>query len=205
MNRRGLTLLEMILAIGITATIGAAIASMMAAVSNGLTSRDDGRRTAVQIATTQVRLAAYIAPARCVLSKENTSLVIWLDDSRESGTVHASEIRWLAFDEINNSFVVKFVDFPEEWSQSMIDNADIECNQLTNYETLLITLEADDLISELVLVDSMFSCSIWIDEIDPLMAIRICVRFALSTNFGPSKDALIDESIRKHAPPQEQS
>ena len=40
MNRRGLTLLEMILAIGITATIGAAIASMMAAVSNGLTSRD---------------------------------------------------------------------------------------------------------------------------------------------------------------------
>ena len=72
---------------------------MMAAVSNSLTSRDDGRRTAVQLATTQVRLAAYIAPARCVLNMSDTSLVIWIDDSRESGTAHISEIRWLVFEE----------------------------------------------------------------------------------------------------------
>ena len=142
MNRRGLTLLEMILAIGITATIGAAIASMMAAVSNGLTSRDDGRRTAVQLATTQVRLAAYIAPSRCVLDKSDSAITIWFDDNRESNTVHASEIRWLEFDDFNNTFVVKFVDFPEAWSQSMIDAADIECNELTNYVSLLATLES---------------------------------------------------------------
>ena len=205
MNRRGVTLLEMILAIGITAIVGAAIASMMAAVSNGLTSRDDGRRTAVQLATTQVRIAAYIAPARCILNGSNNSLVIWLNDNRESGTVHASEVRWLMFDESIKSFVVKFVAFPETWSQSMIDAADTECTQSTEYGSLLANLESAELISELVLVDGMEDCSIWIDDLDPLAAIRACIRFSLSTNFGPSSDAIIDESIRQHLPPQEQS
>ncbi len=204
MNRRGLTLLEMILAIGITATIGAAIASMMAAVSNGLTSRDDGRRTAIQLATTQVRLSAYIAPSRCLLNKSDTAFAIWLDDARESGTVHASEIRWLSFDTPNNAFTVKFVDFPDEWSQSMIDAADTECNNTTNYDTLLATLESSGLINEFDLVDKMETCSIWTDDPEPQAAIRICIRFSLSTSFGPSSDALVDESIRQHFPPQEQ-
>jgi len=44
MNRRGLSLLEMLLAIGITSIIGAAIASMMAASTNGLASKNDGRQ-----------------------------------------------------------------------------------------------------------------------------------------------------------------
>ncbi|MBC8202594.1 MAG: prepilin-type N-terminal cleavage/methylation domain-containing protein [Planctomycetes bacterium] len=204
MNRRGLTLLEMILAIGITAIIGAAIASMMAAVSNGLTSRDDGRRTAVQLATTQVRLSAYIAPARCLLDKGDTTLTIWLDDARESGTVHASEIRWLTFDAPNKAFIVKFIDFPDNWSQSMIDAADTECDESTNYNEMLTTFESSDLVSEFALVDAMETCSIWINEIDPISATRICVRFSLSTNFGPSSEALVDESIRQHLPPQEQ-
>ena len=194
----------MILAIGITATIGAAIASMMAAVSNGLTSRDDGRRTAVQLATTQVRLSAYIAPARCLLDKSDTAFAIWLDDSRESGTVHASEIRWLTFNAPNNTFTVKFIDFPDEWSQSMIEAADTECSQSTNYDTLLSSLEISGLINEFDLVDAMETCSIWTDDLDPQTAIRICVRFSLSTSFGPSSDAIVDESIRQHLPPQEQ-
>ena len=204
MNRRGLTLLEMILAIGITATIGAAIASMMAAVSNGLTSRDDGRRTAVQLATSQVRLSAYIAPARCLLSKDETAFAIWLNDDRESNTVHASEIRWLSFDASSSLFTVKFVDFPDNWSQSMIDAADTECDEMTNYDTLLATLDTSGLINEFNLIDGMETCSIWTDDLDPQTAIRICIRFSLTTNFGPSSDAIVDESIRQHLPPQEQ-
>ena len=204
MNRRGLTLLEMILAIGITVTIGAAIASMMAAVSNGLTSRDDGRRTAIQLATTQVRLAAYIAPSRCILNKSETAITIWFDDSRESSTVHASEIRWLQFDNLKKTFIVKFVDFPDEWSQSMIDAADIECNELTNYALLLASLESSQLIKEFNLIDGMETCSVWTDDDTHLAAIRICVRFSLRTQFGGTSDAIIDESIRQHLPPQEQ-
>ena len=136
MNRRGLTLLEMTLAIGITAIIGAAIASMMAAAANSLSSKDDGRQSAIRLATTQVRLGAYIAPSRCLLDKSSDKLSYGLKMAMRARPSHVSEIRWIQFDESTNELTVKFVDFPEEWSQSMIDSADIECNSLTDYELL---------------------------------------------------------------------
>jgi type II secretory pathway pseudopilin PulG len=204
MNRRGLSLLEMLLAIGITSIIGAAIASMMAAASNSLSSKDDGRQSAIRLATTQVRLGAYIAPSRCILDKSNTHLTLWLEDSRENNTVHASEIRWLSFDENKKILAVDFVDFPDDWSQSMIDSADVACTPSTNYEALLAGLRADDIIESVPLIDLVESCNFWTNNNDPLSATHVCVRFAFSSEFGITNGSIIDETIRIHQPPSEQ-
>ncbi len=204
MNRRGLSLLEMILAIGITSIIGAAIASMMAAATNSLSSKDDGRQSAIRLATTHVRLGAYIAPSYCILDKGNSFLTLWTDDSRESETVHASEIRWIRFNDSTNALTVQFVDFPDEWSQSMIDAADVECNSNTNYESLLAGLQSDDLIDSISLVDAMASCSFWINDSEPFAATRVCIRFSFASSLGETNDAIIDETIRIHHPPSEQ-
>jgi hypothetical protein len=203
MNRRGLSLLELILTIGITSVVGAAVASMMAAATNSLTTKDDGRQTAILLATTQVRLGAYIAPARCILDKSNTYLTIWTDDSRESNTVHSSEIRWIRFDPTSNLLSVFFVDFPEEWSQSMIDAADVECNESTDYESLLLGFQSDDLVDSIPLVDAMASCTFWTNDSNPLDATRVCVRFSFSSSSGETSDSLVDETIRVHISPSE--
>ena len=137
MNQRGLSLLETLLAISITAVIGVAISALMAAAANSLSSRDDGRSTAIRLATTNIRLGAYIAPSLCVLDKSNNHITLWFEDSRTSNTVHASEIRWITFDSEAKILSVKFVDFPENWSQSMVDEADFECNSLTDYASVL--------------------------------------------------------------------
>ena len=204
MIRRGLTLLEMTLAIGITGVIGAAIASMMAAASNSLTSKDDGRQSAIRLATTQVRLGAYIAPSRCLLAKNNSSFTLWFDDSVESKTVHASEIRWIQFDEVAKELSVMFVQFPEDWSQESIDEANTECNNLTDYSILLDTFQANNLIESIPLVDSMQTCKFWIETINPLEAKRISIRFSLESSIGQTSDAYIDETIRLHQSPSEQ-
>jgi|TARA_B100000959_G_C14953463_1_gene612780 hypothetical protein len=204
MNRRGLSLLEMFLAIGITSIIGAAIASMMAASTNSLSAKDDGRQSAIRLATTQIRLGAYIAPSLCILDKGNSHLTLWTDDTRESETVHASEIRWVRYDESTNLLNVLFVNFPDEWSQSMIDAADIECTSATNYESLLTGLQNDKLIDSISLVDAMASCSFWINNSNPLSATRICIRFSFDSSFGETNDSLVDETIRIHRPPSEQ-
>ena len=204
MNRRGLSLLEMTIAIGITSIIGAAIAAMMAAASNSLSSKDDGRQSAIRLATTQVRLAAYIAPSRCILEKNSSQLTLWLEDSRESKTVHVSEIRWIQFDESTNALTVKFVDFPSEWTQSMIDIADVECNSLTDYSILLDTLNSSELIETISLVDSIGSCNFWINTINPIEATQISVRFSLKSTYGQTNDSIIDETIRLHHTPMEQ-
>jgi type II secretory pathway pseudopilin PulG len=204
MNRRGLSLIEMIIAIGITAVIGAAIASMMAAATNSLTSKDDGRQSAIRLATTQVRLGAYIAPSRCIVDKSNTHVTLWLEDSNESKTIHATELRWIEFDNDNAFIVVKFVDFPEEWSQAMIDDYNIECNSNTDYETLLSSFEAIDLVETIPLVDAINACKFWMNATDPLDATRISVRFSLESTFGTTSDGVIDETILLHQPPAEQ-
>jgi hypothetical protein len=204
MTHRGLSFLEMLLAIAITSVIGAAIASMMAAANTGLSSKDDGRRSAIRLALTQVRLGAYIAPSLCILDKGNSYVTLWTEDSRESDTVHASEIRWIQFDNTTKLLSVQFVDFPNEWSQSMIDAADVECSAMTNYESLLFGLQSDDLIESISLVDGMESCSFWMNESDPLAAKRVCVRFSFTSSFGATSDSIVDETIRMHHIPSEQ-
>jgi hypothetical protein len=194
----------MLLAISITSIIGVAIASMMAAATNSLVSRDDGRSTAIRLATTQVRLGAYIAPSKCILEKSNTHLVLWLEDSRDSNTAHVSEVRWIIHDDSTNTLSVLFVDFPNEWTQEMIDAADTECTPSTDYLTLLNSLQASELIDTIVLVDSMESCSFWINNQNPTDATNVTIRFSLESEFGQTNDAIVDETIRIHEPPSEQ-
>jgi hypothetical protein len=69
---------------------------------------------------------------------------------------------------------------------------------------LLATLESSQLINAFNLIDAMDTCAIWTDDSNHQAAIRICIRFSLQTRFGGTSDALIDESIRQHLPPQEQ-
>ncbi len=204
MNRRGLSLLEMTLSIGITAIIGTAIASMMAAASNSLTSKDDGRQSAIRLATTQIRLGAYIAPSRCILEKNNASITLWLEDNKGGKSVHASEVRWIQFDDARNELTVKFVAFPGSWTQSMIDAADVEGDAFTNYKSLLDTFELNGWIDSVPLVDSINSCSFWIDKSNPIEATQISVRISLHSTFGVTTDSIIDETIRLHQPPSEQ-
>jgi len=204
MKRRGITLLEMTLAIGITSIIGIAIASMMAAATTGLTAKDDGRQSAIRLATTQVRLGAYIAPSRCLLDKSSSHITLWFDDSNEGGTVNVTEVRWIEFDEDSKELTVKFIDFPVEWSQEMIDASDIECNSFTDFEILLDSYESSDVIDTVTLVDSIHSCNFWTNDLDSLEATRISIRFSLESRDGNTHDAIIDETIRHHQEPSEQ-
>ncbi|MBT4530353.1 MAG: hypothetical protein HOC27_04040 [Phycisphaerae bacterium] len=204
MKRRGLSLLEMTLAIGLTAIIGAAIAAMMAAATNSLTSKDDGRQSSIRLATTQVRLGAYIAPSRCIVDKNNSHITLWHEDSTESKTINASEIRWIQFNEENKLLAVKFIVFPEEWSDSMIDSYDTECDSDTDYESLLYSFEDEGLVESIPLVDAIASCNFWMNETEPFEATHVSIRFSLESTFGITHDAVIDESIRLHQPPTEQ-
>ncbi len=201
MNQRGLSLLETLLAISITAVIGVAISALMAAAANSLSSKDDGRSTAIRLATTNIRLGAYIAPSLCVLDKSNNHITLWFEDSRTSNTVHASEIRWITFDSGTKTLSVKFVDFPASWSQSMVDEADFECNSLTDYASVLSSFDSSEYITTVPLVDSIETCNFWINQPNPVEATRVSIRFTLASVFGVTKDSMIDESIRLHVTP----
>ena len=60
-STRGLTSIELMIALTITALIAAAIAGMLTAVSDGVYTRGDARSVMVRANAAQTRLSAYIA------------------------------------------------------------------------------------------------------------------------------------------------
>jgi hypothetical protein len=157
MTRRGLSLLELLLALMLTALIGGALAGMMGAVSTGVSTRRDVRSSMVSAHASTARLTAYVTPARSLLAVADESCVLWLADTRESGTVHASEIRWFSFDPVDGTLSVEFVSFPESWGEVARDLEDVEYGPQADWEAALDAYHAKDLIASIVLVDGLAS------------------------------------------------
>ena len=65
--KRGFTLIETLLAISVTAMVGAGIATMMSVLGSDTTMQYDLRSVLVRSSAAQSRLSAYIAPSRCIL------------------------------------------------------------------------------------------------------------------------------------------
>lgn len=182
-TRRGLSLLELILATTVTAMIATAIAGMLTAVSTGVGSRRDGRTAMVRTNAANTRLGSYVTPARCILAVyPDSGIVLWQDDSRESDSVHATEVRWLLYDADSNSFDVHFVSFPDDWTEAARDLADTELPSDSNWMTVLATFEAAGHVGTIPLVDALEGVTITVDAIDPLDA--HCVYFDLDMQSG---------------------
>jgi prepilin-type N-terminal cleavage/methylation domain-containing protein len=183
-NRRGLTLLELLLAMIITALVAGAIAGMLGAVSAGVGSRKDNRDIMVRAHASQSRLAAYFATARCVLASDPTSVTIWLNDSRESGSVHATEIRWLQFDALAGEVVVQYVDFPDNWTRTACELADIEYPASTDWASVLATYQTKGMISTRALVDNLASASVTMNKATPLTTRHVSFLLGFDTEQG---------------------
>lgn len=125
---RGLTVLEFLLAIMITALIAVAMGMMISAVARTVEADQHGRETIVRSQALNVRLGSYITPSLCVLdaSSRPESIVIWLEDSRQSDTVHLTEIRWIERESATGAVVVHYVKFPDGMSQIEKDTLDVE-------------------------------------------------------------------------------
>lgn len=200
MIRRGLTLIEFLLALGVTAIVAMAIAGMMGAVSSGATARSDFRAVTVLANAASSRLSAYIVPSRCVLDLNGSDATLWLDDSRESETVHATEIRWLQFDGDAGTFSVHYVDFPDAWSQAACDLEDLEYPANTDWDQVLSTYESKGWTSSRILVDELASVSVFGESQTPTSCHMLCFELGFQT-----QDAVVEmiasAAITQHATP----
>ncbi|MDY7109172.1 MAG: prepilin-type N-terminal cleavage/methylation domain-containing protein [Planctomycetota bacterium] len=197
---RGLTLLELMLALVVTALIAGAISGMMSAVTAGVSTRRDNRSTMVGASAAAARLSAYVAPSCCILDIVGSDLVLWREDSRESGTVHATEIRWLVFNAVDGTYDVCFVSFPPGWSQAARDLEDNEYTLATNWMSVLSSYQSKGWIASMPLVDGLDSVGIATDAVDPLDSRHVNFRLGFATTEG-AMDVCIASTIRLHETP----
>ncbi|MCP4757871.1 MAG: type II secretion system protein [Planctomycetes bacterium] len=94
-NRRGMTLLEVLLAVGVMGLVGAGVTSMMSALTVGMAQQHDARTSVLRASLAQARLSSYLTRARCLLDLEPTRLVLWLEDADGDDVIDGTEVRWL--------------------------------------------------------------------------------------------------------------
>lgn len=199
-TRRGLTTLELMLALAITAVVAIAISGMLAAVSQGVVSRQDNRAIMVRVHAAQSRLAAYINPSRCLLDATATDLVIWLDDARESGTVHATEIRWLRYDATDGAIDVFWVHFPDAWTQVAKDLADLEYAPAQDWNAVFDYYQSNGWMLSLRLVDGLEWAVVSIDQGTALESRQVQFDLATQTHDQPLVQR-VTSTIAIHQPP----
>jgi type II secretory pathway pseudopilin PulG len=95
--RRGIMLVEILLALAITAIVAAGVASLLFAVANGTKERQEVRRRNVRVDVLADRIDRTIRSSGMVLARDNHSLVLWMADTTKNGMPNLSEIRRIEY------------------------------------------------------------------------------------------------------------
>lgn len=203
-NRRGMTIIETILAMTITAMVGGAISTMMAAVSDELASNQGTRSSLIRAGLAQSRLSSYIARSHCVLDLDDTSLTLWLEDSRDGNTVHASEIRWIVLNEDTKVLESHFVCFPDNWSEAATLQADTEYTTASNINWSMVLKSFQDrgLSCSLPLVEGIVSMEFAGNGTSSRDTTLVETSMSMSI-MNQIENANTAESIRVHQVPQD--
>lgn len=200
-TRRGLTFLELLLALTITAMVALAISGMMGAVTSGVSTRKDSRDVMVRAYAAQARIGGYIVPARCILGRTTTSLAIWLNDERTSDTVHASEIRWMIYDATEKTLNVHFVAFPDDWSETARRLSDKEYRKTADWDAVLANYDTAGHISSVTIVDGLEDCLAYIDNGQPQLASHAFFQATFTGDNGPVETSM-SATLHRHSPPR---
>ncbi len=97
-SRLGLTLVEMLMALAITGLIGAAIASMLTAVTYGTSSSRDIRSLVVKNKTLSARITAAVRGSAQLLDAADGYVVLWTKDINGSGVPDLLELQRIELD-----------------------------------------------------------------------------------------------------------
>lgn len=95
---RGISLVEVILALAIAAMIAAGVSSLLFAVANGTKDRQEVRRRNIKADVTGNRLDTAIRSSAMLLGRDANSLVLWVSDSRVDEAPNLSELLRIDWD-----------------------------------------------------------------------------------------------------------
>lgn len=101
-RRRAFTIVELMIALVITALLATGVTTMLFAVSQGTSSNTDQRRVNAKRLILAERVGNVIRAAAQVLDVSTSSLTVWYGDRNEDGKVNLSEmanLKWSSADQ----------------------------------------------------------------------------------------------------------
>jgi prepilin-type N-terminal cleavage/methylation domain-containing protein len=135
---RGLTLIELVIGLAVTAIVSAVLALLINATAVGTNSTQDGRRSLVKMQGMKAQLEDTIMNARCVLAAGPNYIVLWTGDIDGAPTpvnlaVNLSELRLLEVDTATGNLNVYSVQWPANFTSGSIVAADTTYSASTTW------------------------------------------------------------------------
>lgn len=104
-RRRGLTLLELLLAMAGTGMVAVAVSSMLFTVSHATGSKTDMRKLVVRQKTLSSRITAAIRESKMILVSEPDVLILWVNDDNDNEQPDLAELRRIERSSVTNSVI----------------------------------------------------------------------------------------------------
>jgi hypothetical protein len=168
---RGLTLLELLLALAGTAVVGTAVAAMMAGVTYGTAVDKDMRTLITRQMALRARVEAEVRESLLLLDSGGDYMVLWSGDENNDGLPSKAEIQVIEYDPVMDR-VMRYAPAP------LI--ADVGYTLADDFRTETNSYKGDATFPGERWAEQVTSFTLTLDHIDPQSAKLVSFRFGMS-------------------------
>ncbi|GAB4552704.1 MAG: hypothetical protein Tsb0013_15060 [Phycisphaerales bacterium] len=201
MKRRGLTTLELLVALGVTSITGLGVAMVITSVSRGVSDMNTMRGAMQRAASSHARLRVYTDTSLCLLAQDDRGFALWAHDERRNGVVNVSELRvfWVLPEE--GEVRTEYVAFPQEMGEVERAALDIVVAESEDPFQAMLAQRVLGFTEQTVLADGVTSARITHTEADP----RDSTRFRVLVGFdggAETQELLMAVGLPQHRRPR---
>lgn len=199
---RGLTLVELMLAVSVTAFVGVAIAIVMTTAGRNLSRVGEVRSALQRSHAMHARLRAYTDASLCVLEEDpEQGFAVWLHDERPGNTINISELRVLWYDKATEELSVEWYVFPEGLTPAEEELLDVEVALGADYFLEMTVYRKAGRTARLVLADGVVSIGLSHDAVSFVDADRLRAAVDQRINDDETQPMLFSIGISNHTVP----
>ena len=173
---RGLTLLELLLALAGTAVIGSAVAAMLTGVAYGTSVDKDMRSLITRQMALRARVEAEVRESRMVLDAGADYMILWSSDADDDGLPSKAEIQVIEYDAVMDR-VMRYAPAP------LI--TDVGYALTDDFRTATDSYKGDSTFPGERWAEQISSLSVTLDNIDPQSARLVSLRFGMASGEVP--------------------
>jgi len=184
-RRRGFTLLEILLALSISAMIALAIGVMLSALNAATAVENDTRRSTMQRQVVLAKLEHTVRSSARILVGGADHLVLWRADRNGNSVPELSELVRLSWDEPTGE--IRIFMSPDDLDPA----SDITYAMTDDFDAVSQPLAGTAEFPGSLLIDDVTAWSLVLDDADPKAAKLVRLRVSVNQESGPDTATVI--------------
>ena len=206
LRRRGMTLVELLMALLIASLVGSGVVAMTESVARVMIEGRVQKENTTASATASTRLAAIVSASNCPLLLTPELTTCWGADAHRDGRIQTSGLRWIRFDSENCTLHLEQLVFPDDFGPRDMELADRTLTSDEDFGRVRRELLGDGLLGSKLLLDGLAKVELSMNQEacnQPIDQKRISWRLLWSDDSRPQSEAIITCAIHSHTRPED--